>query len=593
MTTKTKKKIVAGLLAFNMAITPAVVFGNERFVDVPSTHWAHEAITNMADSGFMLPNSAGEFRPDQPLDKFETARILASVAGFRHIGNTPEQQSFIDFAVENNQELIASLENTYSRWSSTSNREISFLLEMGILTPSDLQSFIVFHEGTEHLRALSRSEAAVFLVRATGLTGEANQGVYSELFADDGVIPAAARIFVYFLRAHGVVAGDEAGNFVPNSAVTRAAFAIMLDRTMTLSYTLYFEDNTETSPSAPAVADERTGTITVLYPAINAIQLQTEDSSSIHRLSPNANIMINGTRGTFETLSVGMSVEVEIVENSIISLNAVSSGIVTLPAPLPTPTPLPTNPQTPTPLPEQVPPTEETPDRPDMENVYTTLQAKVSEVEVENNRLIVTMEFLTPTGGIESQEMAFHIVDKTEINLGHKTINLADIVAGDMVTMRVSAGNAYKVDVFERYRSFMGTIEERVHNTETNVISYIIRDENNVKSSFIVTKESIIEREGAGKVDWNRIRIGDTVEVVAEQTQVVTLYAFGGAATVEGIIEQVTLRNDVSTVVVNVRGISNTYYITGKVEGMNNLRVGDRTRLRLESREVEAITILN
>ena len=596
-----KKKLLTMVMAANLTFAPLAVFANQRFSDVPDTHWAYTAIANMADGGFMVPNSAGEFRPDQPIDKFETARILAIVAGFRHIGNTPEQESFINQAVDNHSALLAELGKTYTRWNSTSNREISYLLEKGILTPDDLQSFIVIHEGAEHLRALSRGEAAVFLVRAVGLADQANAGVYSELFADDSNIPAEARVYVYFLRANAVVSGNDSGQFEANTAVTRAALASMLDRTMALSYALQNDepakgdtnnttnDNTG-SQGGVSSADNRAGIITVLYPAINAVQIQTTSASSIHRLSPSVNININGVRGTFEQLTVGMSIEVELVENTIISLNATSpsGGVVTLQATPPTNPQTPTNPTTPTPLPEPLP------SQPEAPRLYTTLQALVSEVDNVHNRLIVNIEFVAPSGDVMAQDMAFDIVNSTEIALGENVIPLDQIKKGDMVTLKVSGGTAYEVTVVERFRSFVGTVEERISSTDNNVRSFVIRDKNSdLKSTFVVTDDTILEREGSGKVTWNRIRIGDTVEIVAEQNAVVSIYAFGDTSLIEGVVEQLTLRQDVSTVVINDRGTLSTYYITGVVEGMNEMRIGSRVRFRLESREVETITIIN
>ena len=227
-TNKISKKIVPLALATLTTLNTFTFAVASDFSDLTSDHWAYEAITNITERRIMNVNVQNAFRPNSPIDKFETSRILALAAGFEEAS-----EGFISSAVYNNRAFISAVENRFERWNSTVNREVSFLLELEVLTPTDINNFIVTSNNTEELRALSRQEASVFLTRAANLRSQIGS-VPSQPFSDNNNIALAARPYVDFLRTHNIITGDGYGNFVPNAAVSRAAMALMLYRTLSL-----------------------------------------------------------------------------------------------------------------------------------------------------------------------------------------------------------------------------------------------------------------------------------------------------------------------------------------------------------------------
>ena len=243
---KINKKIVPLALAAITALSTQA-FASD-FSDVAQDHWAHEAIVYITERRIMNTNAQNAFRPNSPIDKFETSRILALAAGFDRAS-----EGFINTAVYNNASFINTVENRFERWNSSVNREVSFLLELEVLTPVDINNFIVYSNNTEELRALSRQEASVFLTRAANLRSQVG-ATPSRPFSDNNQIALAARPYVDFLRTHGVVTGDGYGNFVPNAAVSRAAMALMLYRTLELQshFSAYWpHQNLVTGPALP------------------------------------------------------------------------------------------------------------------------------------------------------------------------------------------------------------------------------------------------------------------------------------------------------------------------------------------------------
>lgn len=494
------KKITAIGLALYFSTMTAVA--NQRFIDIPTNHWAHDYIISVSDQGFMVGNNIGEFRPNAPLDKFETSRILANIAGFRIVGASPEQQALQNRAEANQAALLERMGNTFTRWSNASNREIALLLEIGVLTEVDLHNFIVINDG-EQLRALSRQEAAMFLARVFGFGQLAAIGVHSPLFADDAQISALSRHYVYFLRTHSVIEGDNSGSFFPNEFITRAALASMMYRTQ--------------------------------------------------------NLAIEFSHGT----------------------------------PSPQPPTQPTPPSPISPAPQPIPPGPI--DRWYVTNFsdYANLQGFVS--NLDDRYITLHIRHITPGDMVISQDITFPLANNINFTIGNQPAILSDIQPGDIVTLSLStSGVVFNIDAIERSRSFTGTLIRR-GLTSVPGAGYIfsIRDEYDQYHNLLVTSNTVLERTGLGRVAWNQIRIGDVVEIVTEGQNIESLFAFGRISVVDGYVHSIFIRADLSEIVLRNGNVYTTYYITGTLEGLSNLNVGNRVRLRLDSQEIEGFTILS
>ena len=597
---KKMKKIIAFATALTLALTPTSTFANQRFSDVPATHWGHASIISISDRGYMVGNIAGEFRPDGPLDKFETARILANAAGFRQVGATAQQEAFMNTAYANHSATLQALGNTFTRWNPTTNREVAFLLERGILTTDDLNNFIVINNNVEQLRALSRQEAAVFLVRLIGAEGAAASGLFAQLFNDDASIAPNRRHYVYFLRNHGVVAGDPLNNFTPNAPVTRAAFAVMLDRTLVLGNTL---------GNVQLAGTSLTGTVSIVYPTIHAIQVQTSAGrNTIHRIADNAPITINGAPGTIAGLVRDMGVIATLENGVIVALNAGTGVTAPTTAPPTTvpPTAAPTTAPTGTTAAPTTPPAGTTvaPTTAPAGTTSTPTTAPsgttapefnffgtVNRVNTVARTIHVDIRFLTPSDMVVTQTMPFTLAQNFDIRRGGVDIALESIVIGEMVEIRANGTVAREIVVTERYRQFDGILLEKIDSGDNYI--FIIRDDDGETHDFIVDGTTRLEREGLGVVSVGQVRIGDAVEIVVNQATLTSLFAFGTRSTVDGVITELQLRQGMSTLALTNNNGTFRYYLPPDLPNMDRLQIGERVRLRLDSREIEAFSILN
>lgn len=77
------KKWMASLLTLLLFVTaiPFAHAAQTTFSDVPRSHWAYEAISQMADQGIISGYNDGTFRPDNRISRAEFAKIMIAAAG--------------------------------------------------------------------------------------------------------------------------------------------------------------------------------------------------------------------------------------------------------------------------------------------------------------------------------------------------------------------------------------------------------------------------------------------------------------------------------------------------------------------------------
>ena len=366
--TQTKSRFFTFLLALLLTVT-AASFTNPvsaaTYKDVPSTYWGYNAINRVTDLGFMSGDLSGNFSPNATLDKFETIKILAKMAGYKYTGATTAEQTYYNNCYTKHSGYINLFVKKFSLWNATTDKEVAFLLEKGVLKNEDLNQFVVIVNNRETLRMLSREEACVFFVRLMNATSKVSNTTANP-FRDDASISATAKPYVYYLRSLGVVSGDANNNFAPKSAVTKAAMASMINTVWTLMSSSPAATPTTptataqpTATPAPTATSANTTTISgkigKLYYDFRALQVSSSDANNnkIYPAAANVTITINGAAKTFADLREGMNFSAVVVNGDMISITATSNGTITPVTPTPTtkPTATPTTKPTATPTP--------------------------------------------------------------------------------------------------------------------------------------------------------------------------------------------------------------------------------------------------
>jgi len=550
------KKIIAIALIMSFLFSQPLL-ATPAINDVDSTHWAYDAIRDIVDAGHIGVNASGEFRPNAPIDKFETSRILASVAGA-----TP---TLLDQAYMRHSATISARAAQYTRWNDSSNREIAFLLERGIFIESDLGNFVVRTGDVENLRALSRQEVAVYLVRLMERGDAARSADLPQDFADNSRINSVSRPYVYYLRSLGIIAGEPNNNFNPNGIVTRTTLAVLLSR---VSQAIDLPAATQPEPSAPPAQPAPvnvsviSGNIEQVNISTNSLQIrQMDDYVRIIALGDGANIFVNGERQPINNLLPSMSVIGVISGGFISDLHAHSITAAPAPPPLVT-----------APLEDR--------------QIIGTVR------EIGQNSIAVDVRILNPQGFVVTQRETITINQESTLVRSGTPITLSNILPNDAINAVVRGNTAIRLDLFERNRSMNVTVIERRTESVLGTNYFIVQDQHGMLHELVVNDATMLRRIGSiGEVEFRDIRIGDTLDVIAEYSLIIEAYAYGSRGTSEGTVSEILIgQTGTSVVLVDARGQTQRYHVRENAFDIHTMRVGQRVSLRLDSLEIESFT---
>lgn len=597
------KKVIRQAFAVSLALIltgNTMVFGAARFSDVPESHWAYSSIIRVADKGIIVGGTSGEYKPNNPIDKFDTSRILAVALGYKYTNLTDAEKAEYDNAYEKNKGIFNSYKASFTKWNSSADKEIAYLLEKGIYTESDLAQFVIKNDNRENLRALSRQEAAVFLVRLVGKTNEALSSSYSDKFSDDSKISQSAKPYVYYLKDKGALAGDTTNSFNPNAAVTRAAMAVMLDKTLSLKENtapVNTTNNTSGTDSGSIQVETITGTIERVHTSLSAIQVKYSGGDiKIHKIDNMAKVTIDGAVKSILELKEGMGLEALSKNGTLIEVKAASaSGQSTA-----------NNTQTGTNGNNN---TSQSGTQTSKNTVEQEMKSDgISEMELRtiagtiidakslsggNKIVTIEVKIISPTGGIITEGQNYTVTSGTKITRGYKDTDFSTVAKNDIVKAKVYGNKVYYLELEEKSRQLTGTVVDKRTESILGTHYYKVEDKSGNIYEFVVNKDTVLRRKEMGEVKFGDIRIGDTIDLISEYANIVEAYAYGSKGYVEGIIKELHITSGGTYIMLmDDTGKNEKYYVIEGAFDVYTLRVNSRVRLKLDSKEVEAVSIL-
>lgn len=565
-----KRTIFKQLLSFVLAIVLVAGYSHSvsaaTFADVPA--WALPFVTQVTDWGIMSADSAGYFRCDDYIDKFDTSRILARMAGYKTDAATSQGTAVIEAAYSKWKSFINIYVAKFSKWNSSADKEIAYLLEKGIYVTTDLDQFVIISDGVEKLRALTREEIAVFIVRLLGKVSEASALTPSGLFNDDSTISAAARPYVYYLKNLGILSGSD-NLYNPKGAVTRAAMA----KIITLSYPIINPAVVTTGSNTGTTASSYetiSGTIAKLYPGLKAIQISSTNvnyNNKIILTSSNCSIKINNYVMTFNDLTEGSSFSGVITNNELISVSVNSTTV-----------------ETPSTGGTTSVPTE-----------FFTLEGTVKSVSTVSlvSTIGIEIRMLNPRGEIITEQRTFTLASNCEIKRGNAAITFNSIVANDIVKIKYNGTTAYGITLEEKDRRIIGTLKEKKVSETTNRPSLTILDSDGNTVTLTVNESTYITRKGMGEISWNELRTGDSVDITAVYNTISTMYASGTKTSKDLTIESLYVsKNENYILASTTTGLTEKYPIITAAVDPYTLKVGSKIRAWLDSSEIESVSVL-
>lgn len=582
------KRFICFTAAIAMSLNTAVAAAS--FSDVPSTHWAHSAISSIADLGYMVGDDTGNYKPNLIIDRFYAAKVMAKYAGYKSAGYTATEKAEQDAAYEKHKASLAAMKTKYSKWDTTADKELAYLLEKGIMTAADLDRFVISSNGAESLRGLSKEDAAVFIVRMMGHEAEmlANAQATWNLYADDASITADKKPSVYYLKKIGVLSAGADNIFSPRNNVTKAVFATMLNSART---------HTGATATGNTANANFAGKIVELYPSRYAVQVEAADGQkSIHNVAQGTSITIDGAVKSFADLEAGMTFTAVLANDAFSNIIALS-GKAVQPSVQP-PVQPPVQPEQPTTQPPSTSnptttPSYPTATMPDMP--MQKIEGTVKNVNTTQKTISIEVKLIGSSGAIYTEERIFALASNCKISRGTETVNLSSISSGDIVTLEIAGTTVYSIAAQVANMSFTGVLKEKIGATNSLTAQYIITDSSGKDFELNVAANTSIERDGRYNLKWSDLKLGDTVTLKTNYNTIDSIIAQGTRTTTEGVIKEIHLYDNNIGTVVFIESLTNTekeYGLNTATVDVYSLRVGDKLRLRLDSWEIDSYTKL-
>jgi hypothetical protein len=551
-------------LSIVMVMTLACAFpvsaNTTRFRDVPANHFAFEAINWIShpnNGGIMVGDAAGDFHPNQTLNKFEAARVYAMAAGYRPASHTVEAElrAEINRSFDMWRPFLESLAAQHPQWSRIADREIAFLLYRNVLTTADVEKFI----GTR----LTNQEAAAWMVRLMGRQAHAAAIVipFNNPFNDDALIAQEYIRYVYYARQAGYIAGGSGNMFNPTNEFTRAQLAVLF-------FNVLGDGAAAPPPGSTTPVSSVSGIVEMVYQNTQVF-ISSPLGPQRYHIAQNATINVNNVhRPTAAFIQVGMTITAV--------LNA-QGEIISLVARTVTENNQQQNPQT-TPQPPAT--------LAEGEGFVVSTMANPATITIRN-------QWVRINGQIVNDERTFSIAPNAVITRGGVPVPFLDAQPNDIAFFRFNGTVIHVLELEDRERELEGTLlERRQIDLQGNQV-IVIEVPTGELYELRVTAATTISRGNRLNVTLQDLRIGDAVTATLETGVLTNLRATGYQSIVSGRLTEILITQQFSRITVSKEaGGYQVYTIMPGVFDVYSLRIGMDLRIFLDSREVMDIQVV-
>lgn len=558
---KFKNKISAIVLSSLFVISSASSVSAMNFNDVPSSHWAYSSVNSVSDKGLMYGDISGNFNLESYIDKFETCQILARLLGYNETNPTDIEKKYYEDAYEKNKTVLLLYKNSFSKWDSSVNSEIAFLIEKGVLDESDLAQFVIKREdGSEVLRALSREENAEFLVKALGEESQALNYKYTTLFKDDANITSDRKPYVYYLKSTGIVNGDTDNNFTPKNGINKAAMAVMVNKTYTRLYgDTSNNGNISTGGDTTTQVSTVVGEISEVYTSLNTIVINVNGTKKHYLIDTSSTITVDDKLVLIESLKSGMTINaVAVNDRNLVTIKAATSssgntGTIDTTG----------------------------------EKTYEGTVSKIYNSSTSGR----SIDIESSTGTVTN----YSVSSDAKVTRNGSNLAFLSITQDDTIVAKSLNGVVYEITLTSRYLDVDGKILEKGYDS-TKAMSYYVIEEDDTETEYTVYSDSNsrIYRDSSS-VSWNEVKIGDEVTVSLDLNIIERLDAYSVDDEFEGYVKEIYISETSAYLVLEQRKNSKNvekFVISPKTPKLYSLQVGSLIELELDSSEVESIDII-
>lgn len=521
-----KFRFLSIAVAVCVALSAALCANAASFSDVSATkyNWAIDAINSMASSGIIKGYEDNTFRPERTVTKLEALVLTARVLGF----SDPVNESVVEAAVETYGETVAEYKLSYG------SDEIAYLIIKNIISVSELSDYI---EASNAASGMKRYEIAVLLTKALDAEAAVSKNVITSLdYSDADTIPAYAKKYVEYVTNAGLMNGMDNNSFSPNTDVTRAQAAVLLNKLINLTDYTY-----------------QNGLVASMDTATRLIKIKNDDETVQYTVGSSVLLRFEGSAITINDIAPGYDATVTLSGGSVYAIDFV------------------------TPLLDA--------------KVYGSVagtsslggNVKISVYEIGENDL-------SPS----SEKTTYTLSDNCVITYDGKASALNEMKSGTYVCLTVAKG---KVSTIQGYPK-SSTVSGRVSDIEiTPVCKLYVELADGTEEAYVMADSIEVTKNGS-KAEAYDILSGDTVSVTTTYGRVTKVVATSKTQEKSGVITEViisssprlTIKIGESTVTYKVANDC-VFSIPGKADAcFYDLRAGTTATVKIESDTVVGIS---
>ena len=518
-----KKSILKTITAVMLVITLISVTALAAFPDVDATKysWAVDSINSMADSGIIKGYEDGTFNPEKAVSKLEGLVLIARILGCDDSVN----EEIVFEATQIYDDFIGEYEVNFGE------KELSYLLIKGVLTEDELDSYLTGNGASDGLK---RYEVATLLTKA--LDGDKDLASSPALsYSDVGDIPATAKKYVKFVTDAGLMKGMEDNKFSPNTNVTRAQAAVVLEKLNKLTSYQF-----------------RTGTV-IDYSDTSGIKVKNADGSVYtHNIMSNVILRFEGKKISTKEIVVGSTAFITYKESQLYSIDFISSA------------------------------------------ADSTLSGVISSVVTGNNTSTITVKLIGDEDTEPSEEKkTFTMANDVAIVYKGVAATKAELVNGRLAVIDVKAGKAKSIEVFDKITNISGNIENIIISP---VYKLVVKDNSGYIDEYML-KDVVNVTRGGKEADVSSLAKGDMVSLTLEYGVISKVVATTKTNVKTGLISAIYISNS-PELTLKIDGVevtyplsSNTKYVIDGIDKPNiySLRTNSIVTVDIESDSIVKI----
>lgn len=568
------------ICALSLAAACTVTTMGATLTDVTSAHWAYSAIMNLEERGVMALTSSGQFFPNQTMNYFEIADVMAKATGYVDVDIATNVDETFKAQIKANYEkqkpILATYAAKYSTWNSAYNQQIAYLLGRGYISTSDLDKFMTKTSSGELKNIITKEDLAVLVVRVLEKEKTAVSTYTSTGFKDESSIAVANRPHMAYLKNIGIITPDASGNANGKMKVTKALCAKMVSSALEIKEATSGSSNSGQGSDSTTNTNQNASTVTItkiLTKNANEYYmcLKTGEGEAKYYSIKTTTKILDASGNEVAITKVALDSMAKVTIESQNNIDYITSI--------------------------QLVDTNGTGQNTG-NNTNNNINNNTQVTTVSGTLLEKVNSGILRLSLTDGTTKAYVLEDHCTITLDGTTVSADRLSVSDTLTITVQNNAVTKIVAL----SGTGNLTSNGQVTEKKLsgTGYAFTIKQNSNTSTIIIPDSAEITRNNKTVDVKEIRIGDTLKVTKKDGIVTSVEATGVKSSVTGTIKEIHIAQT-SKVLVNVNNETKTYLLASDVEMYDNyekefitvrdLHLGQEVTMLLDSEEVISLDV--